>query len=121
MTQTQITRLKILIETKRRELVSEIHAQTNLIAINESEADPIDKMQSMNMREETATQLGRRSRVLAEIERSLHAVNEGSYGLCVDCEEAISLKRLQTIPWASRCIGCQQSMERREAEHRMAA
>jgi DnaK suppressor protein len=121
MTKTQITGLKTLIETKRRELVSEIHAQTNLIAINESEADPIDQIQSMTMREETASQLGRRSRVLAEIERALHAIYEGTYGFCIDCEEPISLKRLETIPWASRCIGCQQSMERREAEHRMAA
>jgi len=121
MTQTQITRLKTLIDNKRRELVSEIHAQTKQIAINESEADPIDQIQSMNIREETATQLGKRSRVLAEIDRSLHAIKEGTYGFCIDCEEPISLKRLETIPWASRCLSCQQRLELREAEHRLAA
>ena len=121
MTQTQIARLKTLIDTKRRELVSQIHAQTNQIAVNESEADPIDQIQSMNIREETATQLGKRSRVLAEIDRSLHAINDGTYGLCIDCEEPISLKRLETIPWAPRCLSCQQGMERCETEQREAA
>jgi DnaK suppressor protein len=121
MTQAQITRFKTLIDKKRRELVSDIHVQTKLIAINGSEADPIDHIQSMNIREETATQLGRRSLVLAEINRSLDAIREGIYGLCVDCEEPISLKRLETIPWASRCIGCQQRLERRQAEHELAA
>lgn len=121
MTQTQIIRLKKLMDTKRWELVSEIHAQTNDIAINQNEADPIDQIQSMNMREQTATQLGQRSRILAEINRSLHALYDGTYGLCIDCEEPISLKRLETIPWAPRCIGCQERLERREAGHRLAA
>jgi len=75
----------------------------------------------MNLREENATQLGRRSRVLAEVNRSLQAISEGAYGICIDCEEPIGLKRLEILPWAPRCIGCQQRLERREAEDSQAA
>jgi len=101
--------------------VSEIHAQISQIVIIEGDHDPIDQVQSMHMREENAAQLGRRSRVLPEVERPLQAIAEGAYDICIDCEEPISLKRLETIPWASRCIGCQQRLERREAEDRRAA
>ena len=121
VTQEETIRFKKTMEIKRRELVREIRAQTSGIVIVEIEHDPIDQVQSMHLREENATQLGRRSRVLAEVNRSLQALSAGSYGLCVDCEEPISLKRLETIPWASRCIGCQQRLERREAEERQAA
>ena len=121
MTQTQTIRFKTAIENHRRELVSEIHLQTRQIVIAESEHDPIDQVQSMHMREESATRLGRRSRILAEVNRSLQAISEGSYGICVDCEEPISLKRLETIPWAPRCLRCQELLERWEAGERQAA
>jgi len=121
MTQAQTIRFKKAIENRRRELVSEIHSQTRQIVIAESEHDPIDQVQSMHLREESAIHLGRRSRILAEVDRSLQAISEGSYGICDDCEEPISLKRLETIPWALRCLGCQELLERRKAEERQAA
>jgi len=121
VTQEQTIRFKKAMEIKRRELVREIRAQTSGIVIVESEHDPIDQVQSMHLREENATQLGRRSRVLAELDRALQAISEGTYGICIDCEEPISLKRLETIPWASRCVGCQQRLEYRDADERKAA
>ena len=121
MTQEQTTRFKKAIESKRRELVDDIHAQAGRIVVAESEHDPIDQVQSMHLREENANQLGRRSRVLAELDRSLQAIAEGTYGICIDCEEPISLRRLETIPWAARCIGCQQRLEGAEADYRKAA
>lgn len=33
------------------------------------------------------------------------------FGLCADCEEEIPLKRLQAMPWAERCVGCQAKFE----------
>jgi RNA polymerase-binding transcription factor len=73
------------------------------------------------MREESATLLGRRSHILTEVDRSLQAISEGSYGVCVDCEEPIGLKRLEGIPWTSRCLRCKELLERWEAEGRQAA
>jgi DnaK suppressor protein len=121
VTQEQTLRFKTVIQNMRRELLREIHAQAGAITITEGEHDPLDQIQSMNMREQNATQLGRRSHLLAELDRSLHAISDGAYGLCIDCEEPVSLKRLESIPWASRCIRCQQEVEYGEAEYRRAA
>ena len=121
MTQAQTNHFKKAIEEKRSELLGEIHSQSSRIRIDESEHDPIDQVQSMHIREENATHLGRRSRILADIKLSLHAMSDGTYGLCIDCEEPISLKRLESIPWASRCIRCQEAFELREVEEQQAA
>ncbi len=121
MTQVQPINFKRIIEKKRREVVSTIRAQTAGIVVGESEHDPIDQMQSMKLREEHATRLGQLSRTLAQLDRSLHAISEGSYGFCADCEEPISAKRLEIIPWASYCVRCQERLERSAAEERKAA
>ena len=121
VTQVQKINFKRIIETKRVELVSAIHAQTAGIAVGESEHDPIDQMQSAKLREQHATRLGQLSRTLAQVKRSLHAISEGTYGFCADCEEPISPKRLEIIPWASYCVRCQEHLERRAAEERLAA
>jgi DnaK suppressor protein len=52
---------------------------------------------------------------LDAIERALRRVEEGTFGLCVGCEKEISLKRLEAVPWALRCIHCQGKLEGRVA------
>lgn len=49
-----------------------------------------------------------------EIEAALFRVGNGSYGLCVDCEEAIDTQRLEWSPAVSRCYACQDRFEHRD-------
>lgn len=42
---------------------------------------------------------------------SLKAIDNGSYGVCTDCDSDISEKRLKYYPNASRCISCQEVLE----------
>ena len=35
------------------------------------------------------------------IQRALERVNDGSFGICTECEDPIGLKRLQAVPWPS--------------------
>ena len=48
--------------------------------------------------------------LLREVEEALRRVKEGSYGVCQECEEAISPKRLQALPWAKFCVRCQEML-----------
>lgn len=45
------------------------------------------------------------------IQRALERINDGSFGICAECEGPIGLKRLQALPWASHCIQCQEQTE----------
>lgn len=45
------------------------------------------------------------------IVRALEMIHKGSYGVCVDCGQMISEKRLKMFPNAVRCIACQELAE----------
>lgn len=45
------------------------------------------------------------------IDSALHRIETGEYGLCIDCSEPISTKRLLSFPYAARCIVCQEAFE----------
>ena len=40
------------------------------------------------------------------VNEALSRMEQGSYGLCVECSEPISKPRLQAIPYARHCIRC---------------
>ena len=50
------------------------------------------------------------------IEAALDRLNAGDFGTCLGCEEPIPRKRLQAVPWARYCVGCQESMGAADAE-----
>jgi DnaK suppressor protein len=52
------------------------------------------------------------SRELANIEKALELMREGSYGLCEHCNNKIPLARLNALPYATSCIDCQREAER---------
>ncbi len=45
------------------------------------------------------------------VSRALEKIENGTYGICVDCGNDISPKRLQSFPDAQRCIVCQEVFE----------
>ncbi|WP_165491687.1 TraR/DksA family transcriptional regulator [Egibacter rhizosphaerae] len=50
---------------------------------------------------------------LRAIDEALERIDEGNYGTCVDCGDAIAPARLQARPEALTCVSCQQ--RRRQA------
>lgn len=46
--------------------------------------------------------------LLREINEALQRIDEGTYGLCADCAQPISPKRLAAVPWAKYCIECKE-------------
>jgi DnaK suppressor protein len=42
-------------------------------------------------------------------------MHDGTYGICLCCEDPISVKRLQAVPWAELCLGCQERSDRAAA------
>ena len=55
-------------------------------------------------------------KLLREINDALHRINAGLYGTCLECEEPISPKRLNAVPWARFCVACQESVAERIAQ-----
>jgi DnaK suppressor protein len=49
---------------------------------------------------------------LAQVEKALDAIDDGSYGLCGSCGRSIATARLKALPFARLCIECKNSEER---------
>lgn len=107
-------RYKAALEDKRKELVRSIRSMSEELIISDSEHDVVDQVQSMGIRDQAVTIVDAMSRAISDIDDALRAIADGSYGICVECEEPIAPKRLQTIPWASHCIRCQEALENRD-------
>jgi len=56
-------------------------------------------------------QLSTHRETLIKIDEALRKINEGTYGLCEDCGDEISVERLKIIPFATHCKECQEKKE----------
>jgi DnaK suppressor protein len=48
------------------------------------------------------------------VDAALTRIENGTYGLCLRCDETINLKRLGVMPHAAFCVNCQEAVERDE-------
>lgn len=67
---------------------------------NLQESDPDDQLV-------VRTQSSSRHWLLGEIDGAIRRLADGTYGECEDCRAAIPRRRLETIPYARRCVTCQ--------------
>jgi DnaK suppressor protein len=51
--------------------------------------------------------------MLAQTEKALARIEDGSYGICESCGEPIGKMRLMAFPRATLCLSCKQREERR--------
>ena len=47
------------------------------------------------------------------VEEAIEKLDEGQYGICLECEELISEERLTVIPFASYCVDCLELIEKK--------
>ena len=55
--------------------------------------------------------------LLRDIQAALRRIDEGGYGFCQECEQAISVRRLSALPWARYCAACQQRFSDLSTRH----
>ncbi len=79
---------------------------------SESPGDVMDAAYD-SAQDEISSQLAEvESRELASIENALDRMKSGQYGLCEVCNSRIPMARLNALPYATMCIGCQRDVER---------
>ena len=114
MTQTELNKYKAMLEARMAELSLGLRNRDE-IAI-EKTPDAIDEVQLAGERELAIRNLDRESNLLRNVRSALSRIADGSYGVCLHCEEDIKLKRLDAVPWTKYCIRCQEAADRHEFE-----
>jgi DnaK suppressor protein len=78
----------------------------------ETAPDEIDQVQLAAERELAIRQIESSFSQMQNIKLALERIEEGSYGTCLRCDDDISPKRLEAVPWATYCIRCQNMADR---------
>ena len=107
---TELRAVQDILERKEDELVRVLRERGG-IAIERS-ADPMDEIQSASERDLAIGTVDRESTLLRDVKAALRRQHDGSLGICIECESEISAKRLAAVPWAPRCIQCQEAADR---------
>ena len=88
------------------------------IAIERS-ADLVEEVQSASERTLAVINLDRDCSQLRDARAALDRIEDGSFGICQQCDEDIHPKRLAAVPWAAFCIHCQDALDRNTEEFEM--
>ncbi len=105
------------LQQRRQGILSKISDEQHLQAIDDeaTHGDSLDIASNARDREITFMLKSRELDELRAIEDALERMNHDDYGICVNCEDPIEIKRLEAIPWTRFCRGCQEEMESRKA------
>ena len=79
----------------------------------ETAADLLENLQLATDREVAISKLDREAILLGEVRDALDRILDASYGVCLECGQQMPRGRLDALPWASHCVGCQAAMDRR--------
>jgi DnaK suppressor protein len=97
-----------------RETLDRSSGETH-VAISEPARDLEDDSFSNLIVDVNLSEVDRDADELRRIDSALLRLNDGSYGLCADCDRAIPVARLQAEPTALRCVHCQELFEKTHA------
>src|SRR3954447_13388248 len=114
MTKTELNKYRNILETKQAEL-EQVIRNREAITIEKS-PDALDEVQHAAERELAIRNLDRESQLLRNVRGALRRIDEGTFGVCLHCEEDISPKRLAAVPWTPFCIQCQEIADRNQAD-----
>jgi DnaK suppressor protein len=112
MTNTELNAIRKALESRQAE-IGNARANRDALAIDTS-PDEMDRIQHASDRDYAVSNLERNTSRLRELRSALLRLDSGTFGICVNCEEPISAKRLAAIPWASSCIVCQEAADREQ-------
>ncbi|HVW11416.1 MAG TPA: TraR/DksA family transcriptional regulator [Bryobacteraceae bacterium] len=114
MTKADLEKFRKTLEAKQAELSGALRNRDEIVI--EKAPDALDEVQLAGERELAIRNLDRDSNMLRQIRRALARIEDGSYGICLHCDEEISPKRIAAVPWAAFCIKCQEQVDRHEIE-----
>src|SRR5690349_4636587 len=106
MREAAMNKYKTVLMTKRAEIARRLPHREELWIVQSNEQ--IETVQLAGEREFAARTLERDAKSLLQISAALNRIETGEFGICLDCDEPISDKRLTAVPWAAYCLRCQE-------------
>lgn len=86
-------------------------AQAAVVELDQSKVGRLSRMDAMQAQAMAQAAVSRRKQQLQRIEAALRRLDDGEYGLCRVCDEAINPQRLAFDPAVLTCISCAEKRE----------
>ncbi len=99
------------------EMVRERILGSENVEIDEVRGDDGDSAQAIYRAQLSSRFQGRDFKLLNKIEYALGKIENGTFGVCEDCEELIAPKRLEARPVTTLCVKCKEVQERAEGSY----
>src|SRR5246500_5909928 len=112
MTKTELNKYREILEAKQAELMQVLRNREGITI--EKSPDALDEVQNAAERELAIRNLDRESQLLRNVRAALRRIDEGTFGVCLHCEEDISPKRLAGGPWTGFRLQCQEIADRNQ-------
>ena len=118
MKKSELKRFRKILEEKRDTVLRRARETMDQdMTLDASELpDEMDLASSEYMQSFTFRLRGRERHFLQKIEKALKKLDEGEFGICEECDEPISIKRLEARPETELCIRCKEDQERMERD-----
>ncbi len=115
-TKKQLEKFRELLENKRRRVLERARKTlTEHMTLDPNDLpDEMDLASSEYLQSFEFRLRGREKAHLAKLELALQKIDAGTFGVCEECEEMISKKRLEARPETALCIRCKEDQERDE-------
>ena len=114
MPKKEMEKYRRLLNDKKATLSTDLAKTRNAEEETTDEAtqDIADKAVSSYTREFLYSLSDNDRNTLLRIDQALARIDEGTYGTCLNCGQAMSEKRLMAVPWAPHCVDCQELAEK---------
>ena len=111
-----LKRFRAILIEKREEILKNAKRTLNedMTLDADDMPDEMDLASSEYLQSFTFRLRGREKTFLKKIDHALAKIDEGTFGICEECEEPISAKRLEARPETTLCIRCKEDQERIE-------
>lgn len=99
---------------ERRSLLSMMQSTQQQLAGRDTGLADLSDIASGGFEDELAIGLmASEAATLEKIDAAIKRIDDGTYGICLECEKPIPKKRLEFLPFAQRCMECEGNRERR--------
>ncbi len=109
--------VKQKLELRRRQLVASLRRLEDEMRTLEPDSaqDVADRSVLSTSKDSLFEQISQQGTILRMVEGALRRIADGSFGICASCEDEISARRLEALPWTQYCLRCQETRE--EEDH----
>ncbi len=113
MSETNVDRHKAALIATRKAILARSRQREEIWVGHSNEL--METVQLAAERDFAIRALELKNKCLTQVDAALKRIENGEFGICIDCEEPISPKRLAAVPWAEYCLRCQELQDRRGA------